>query len=243
MCVSNQRRRNCSRRALFPCSSASTQGRGATAAAVMRPISEASAPPPLGKQMSNFGCRRLQVEADDDVQLEAPQTLVAGRAVDAAGRRVQEERHVEVHAEHVERVQALVVQRDPEVSADVAAQKSELLYRTLELLSCQLRALHGQGGHAHEAAGSTRHELGQPIVVLAAESCSLLGRNVVKVRQRIRGQHLEIDAVPVHPLDPRVSIHEGAATIRHVAEVVLADSVPGLAISLSDLGAVGAGGT
>mmetsp|Transcript_22928 Transcript_22928/g.58606 ORF Transcript_22928/g.58606 Transcript_22928/m.58606 type:complete len:275 (+) Transcript_22928:254-1078(+) len=192
---------------------------------------------------SRDGQRRLQVEADDDVQLEAAQTLIAGRAVDATGRRVQEERYVEVHAERVERVQALVIQRDPEVSADVAAQKSELLYRTFELLSCQLRALHGQGGHAHEAALSTRHELGQPIVVLAAESCSLLGLNVVKVCQRIRGQHLEIDAIAVHPLDPRVSIHEGAATILHVVEVVIADSVPGLSISLADLGAVGAGGT
>ena len=140
------------------------------------------------------GDRLLRGKTDQQVEVEAIDRGKGRRAVDAGRRGMDAERHVELDEPPVEGIELGRIEADAELGADTGAPETELVHGAREFVGRRPRRLHRQRGEAGETLRVALDEGRERVVVPAAECDRRVGVDEVEVGQRIRRQHLEVDA-------------------------------------------------
>src|SRR5216683_5685122 len=89
-----------------------------------------------------------------------------------------------------------------DLRVELGALEAEDGHRALELVDRQLDVLHRQRGEAGEAPGPLAREARDLVVDLAREVEALRGVEVMAEKRRVNRDHLHVDALRVHVLDP-----------------------------------------
>ena len=169
----------------------------------------------------------LRGEAGHDVELVALEGGGPGRAIDAFGGGVQEQRDIEFDEGFVEGVHRRVVQPVRHAGADTGGVGAEIAHGTAELDDGGGDVLHRERGGGPQPAGVAGNQGRQPVIVAAAEGDCVFGRDIVEVGQRVGGKELPVDPRTVHGGEADIHIHEGAAAVADAAQAVVADAEDG----------------
>ena len=137
----------------------------------------------------------LVEEAEPQVTIEAGQSLVPAGTVDAVRGGV-EKTPARRGATQVAQTssKARIVERTAQIGAEVRRQETQFVHGPFELGTGAGRILHRDLGEAPEAVGGERHQRGELVVVAPTEPVGPFGLHVGEVGQRVRGQHLQVDA-------------------------------------------------
>ena len=140
------------------------------------------------------GERLFVTEPEPQIAVETREAFVASGRADPIRCRVQEQWDIEVDARGVEGVEFGRVERPTEVGAHVRGEQPELSCRARQLRDREVGILHRELREAGQTVRCASDEVRKLVVVAPAERIGPLGFDVREVRQRIRRQHLEIDA-------------------------------------------------
>ena len=133
---------------------------------------------------------------------------------------------IEFDGRRPQRVEPIVVERDAEVGADVRTDEPEVADSPPQLGHGDVDVLHRELGESPEAIGMAGDDTRQLVVVPATETGCDVRLDVVEVGDRVRRQHLQLDAEVVVEGQPAVDVHERRTPVVDTVEDVVADPEP-----------------
>ena len=129
--------------------------------------------------------RLFEHEPDRQVQVVLADPFVSQRSVDPPRRGVDEHWDVQVDGGRPERIEALVVESDPEIGPYVRCDQSEIADRPAELGDGRVHVLHRQLRCTDETVGVAGDQGREFVVVPPTELGRNLRLDVVEVRDRV----------------------------------------------------------
>jgi len=161
---------------------------------------------------------------DDEVETETSQSGIGNGTSPIVGHSVNEEWHVELGHSPIKLFKAEVIGRYSVVGSDVAGDETEIADRSLEFDDRCVRVLHRELRGTKESLGVRCNQRRHRVVGRLRKVDGRGGLDTAEKGERIRRQHLAIDANAIHFCETPLDVHKNASAVWNRLQRVLTDA-------------------